>query len=152
MALVLKQIKLHTLLRASRCIGAGVAPRPNHLSRTVKTQAQATEEFVSARKTGLALMLDDGTRKSHSVAENTAFVTGFFKGIAEKESFARLVSGLYFVYEAMEDAFDKTLESKVKAIDYLQLLFAPSGSKEKAIDYQQLRHLKCLEQDVEYCF
>jgi hypothetical protein len=26
---------------------------------------------VSARSTGLALELDDGTRKSHSVAENT---------------------------------------------------------------------------------
>jgi len=34
----------------------------------------------SARAEGLALLLDDGTRKSHSLAENTAFVNGFFKG------------------------------------------------------------------------
>jgi len=59
--------------------------------------AAAVEESVSARQTGLALMLDEGTRKSHSMAENTAFVTGFFKGIAKKDSFARLVAGLYFV-------------------------------------------------------
>jgi len=38
----------------------------------------------SARATGLALLMDDGTRKSHSVAENTAFVTGFFRGISNK--------------------------------------------------------------------
>eukprot|EP00976_Prorocentrum_cordatum_P106355 1194431-Prorocentrum_minimum.AAC.7 len=78
--------------------------------RGMQTYAEAggavVEEAPSARKSGLALMLDDGTRKSHSVAENTAFVTGFFKGIAERDSFSRLVAGLYFVYEAMESAFD----------------------------------------------
>ena len=31
---------------------------------------------INPRSVGLALALDDGTRKSHSVAENTAFVTG----------------------------------------------------------------------------
>ena len=61
----------------------------------------------SARSEGLALALDEGTRKSHSVAENTQFVTGFFKGIANKKSFAQLVASLYFVYEAMEKAFDE---------------------------------------------
>ena len=60
----------------------------------------------SARSEGLALALDDGTRKSHSVAENTAFVTGFFKGISTRPAFAQLVASLYFVYEAMESAFD----------------------------------------------
>ena len=40
----------------------------------------------SARSTGLALALDDGTRKSHSMAENTQFVTGFFRGIATRDS------------------------------------------------------------------
>ena len=41
--------------------------------------AAALESRGSARGEGLALLLDDGTRKSHSVAENTAFVTGFFR-------------------------------------------------------------------------
>ena len=60
--------------------------------------------MTSARASGLALALDDGTRKSHSVAENTAFVTGFFRGIATKSAFSQLVASLYFVYEAMESA------------------------------------------------
>jgi len=93
------------------------------------------EEAPSARKSGLALMLDDGTRKSHSVAENTAFVTGFFKGIAERDSFARLVAGLYFVYEAMEEAFDNSTNESVKALDY-----------------KELRRLKSLEEDMAYYF
>jgi len=93
------------------------------------------EEKPSARKSGLALMLDDGTRKSHSMAENTAFVTGFFKGIAERESFARLVAGLYFVYEAMEDAFDNCTDEAVKSLDF-----------------KELRRLKSLEEDMTYYY
>ena len=56
-----------------------------HLSHDVDGEGplqdtkEAATPVVSARSTGLALQLDDGTRKSHSVAENTAFVTGFFK-------------------------------------------------------------------------
>lgn len=72
----------------------------------------------SARLAGLALALDDGTRKSHSVAENTAFVTGFFRGIATKTAFSQLVASLYFVYEAMEQSFDGATDPSVQALDY----------------------------------
>ena len=87
----------------------------------------------SARGSGLALALDDGTRKSHSVAENTAFVTGFFRGIATKQSFGQLVTTLYFVYEAMESAFDESTDPCVQALDY-----------------QVLRRLPALEEDMAY--
>ena len=90
---------------------------------------------ASARATGLALALDDGTRKSHSVAENTAFVTGFFRGIATKAAFSQLVTALYFVYEAMESAFDTTPHAGVRALDY-----------------PQLRRRTALELDMEYYF
>lgn len=87
----------------------------------------------SARGSGLALALDDGTRKSHSVAENTAFVTGFFRGIATKQSFGQLVTTLYFVYEAMESAFDESTDPCVQALDY-----------------PTLRRLPALEEDMAY--
>lgn len=89
----------------------------------------------SARGAGLALALDDGTRKSHSVAENTAFVTGFFRGIATKKSFGQLVASLYHVYAAMEQAFDESEDPSVKALDY-----------------GELRRVAALEQDMEYYF
>lgn len=92
-------------------------------------------ESASTRATGLALALDDGTRKSHSMAENTAFVTGFFRGIATKSSFAQLVSALYFVYRAMEEAFDASTDPSIKALDY-----------------PTLRRLSALEDDMEYYF
>ena len=76
---------------------------------------------MDPRKAGLALQLDDGTRKSHSVAENSAFVTGFFRGIAEKQTFAQLVADLYFVYEAMEDSFEKSEDANVRTLDYPEL-------------------------------
>jgi len=76
-----------------------------------------TAEVSNPRKEGLALQLDDGTRKSHSVAENTAFVTGFFKGLSTKDEYSKLLTSLYFVYVAMEEAFDETSEETVKEMD-----------------------------------
>ena len=73
------------------------------------------------RKEGLALQLDDGTRKSHSVAQNSAFVTGFFKGLSNRDSYSKLLTSLYFVYVAMEDAFDATPEATVKQMDNTEL-------------------------------
>ena len=61
------------------------------------------------------------------MAENSAFVTGFFRGIAEKESFAKLVCGLYFVYDAMEKAFEESSCDNVKALDYPELRRIPVG-------------------------
>lgn len=81
------------------------------------TSENSQEVDTNPRLTGLALMLDDGTRKSHSVAENTAFVTGFFKGISKRESYRKLVTSLYFVYTAMESAFDGTDDPNVRALD-----------------------------------
>ena len=76
----------------------------------------------SARASGLALALDDGTRKSHSVAENTAFVAGFFRGMSSKDSFAKLTASLYFIYAAMEGAFvDEGAHPAVREMDYASL-------------------------------
>lgn len=103
--------------------------------RVAESMQLKAVDSESPRASGLALLLDDGTRKSHSVAENTAFVTGFFRGIATEASFASLVASLYFVYKAMESAFDSCTDPSVRALDY-----------------PELRRLAPLESDMDYWF
>ena len=51
----------------------------------------------------LASQLREGTKKSHTMAENTGFVSCFLKGVVDKASYRTLVSDLFFVYSAMEE-------------------------------------------------
>lgn len=98
--------------------------------------AEDLPESNNPRKSGLALMLDDGTRKSHSVAQNTAFVTGFFKGLSNKDSYKKLLTSLYFVYKEMEESIDITDEHGVKKLD----------------DPKKLRRVESLERDLDYFY
>lgn len=54
--------------------------------------------------TDLAQRLREGTKKSHTMAENVGFVKCFLKGVVDKQAYGRLVGNLYFVYSAMEEA------------------------------------------------
>ncbi len=55
----------------------------------------------------LASQLREGTKKAHTMAENTGFVTCFLKGVVDKISYRRLVADLFFVYSAMEEEIGK---------------------------------------------
>ncbi|VEU44072.1 unnamed protein product [Pseudo-nitzschia multistriata] len=99
--------------------------------------SETDHENKNPRLSGLALALDDGTRKSHSMAENTAFVQGFFKGISSPDSYRNLLTSLYYVYRAMEeDVLDK----------------ADKDSVVGRLDEAPLRRLPGLEQDMEYFY
>lgn len=50
----------------------------------------------------LAERLREGTSRSHTAAENTAFMKCFLKGIVVPKAFRRLLANLYFVYDALE--------------------------------------------------
>ena len=54
-----------------------------------------------------ASQLKEGTKRSHTAAENTKFVSSFLKGVVDKDSYRKLVSDLYFVYRAMEEEVEK---------------------------------------------
>lgn len=70
----------------------------------------------------LATQLREGTKKSHSMAENVGFVKCFLKGVVEKTSYRKLVGNLYFVYGAMEEEMDKLQDhSIVSKIYYAEL-------------------------------
>ncbi len=50
----------------------------------------------------LATRLREGTQKSHTAAENTAFMKCFLKGIVEIVPFRKLLANLYLVYSTVE--------------------------------------------------
>ena len=55
----------------------------------------------------LATKLREGTKKSHTMAENTAFMKCFLKGIVEREPFRLLTADLYFLYSALEEEIQR---------------------------------------------
>ena len=60
-----------------------------------------------------ALQLKTETKKSHTAAENTKFVSSFLRGVVSEESYSQLVANFYFIYRAMEEEFEKHKESPI---------------------------------------
>ena len=75
-------------------------------------------------------------RKSHTMAENTGFVSCFLKGVVDKASYRKLVADLYFVYSAMEEEISKLADHPVVA----------------PVAMAQLNRREALEQDLTYYF
>ncbi len=86
----------------------------------------------------LARQLREGTKKSHTMAENTGFVSCFLKGVVEKSSYRNLVADLYFVYSAMEEEIGKLRKNGHPVIS--------------PIAFQELNRRETLEQDLHFYF
>lgn len=84
----------------------------------------------------LATMLREGTKKSHTMAENVGFVKCFLKGVVEKKSYRKLVTNLYYVYSAMEEEMEKLQDNPVLSKVY----------------FPELNRQKSLEQDLHYYY
>tara|TARA_Y100001970_G_scaffold288643_1_gene416556 strand:+ start:10698 stop:11414 length:717 start_codon:yes stop_codon:yes gene_type:complete len=84
----------------------------------------------------LAGQLREGTKKSHTMAENTGFVSCFLKGVVEKKSYISLLSDLYHVYTAMEDEIERLTNEG-----------HPIVSK---IEFKELFRSKTLEKDLNF--
>lgn len=84
----------------------------------------------------LATMLKEGTKKSHTMAENVGFVKCFLKGVVEKNSYRNLVANLYFVYSAMEEEMAKHTEHPILSQIY----------------FPELNRKASLEEDLQYYF
>ena len=84
----------------------------------------------------LAAQLREGTKKAHTMAENTGFVSCFLKGVVDKSSYRKLVADLYFVYSAMEDEMGQLTDHPVVG----------------PVSMEQLNRRQSLEQDLAYYF
>lgn len=70
----------------------------------------------------LATQLREGTKKSHSMAENVGFVKCFLKGVVEKTSYRKLIGNLYFVYGAIEEEMEKLRDHPIVSKIYFSEL------------------------------
>jgi heme oxygenase len=86
----------------------------------------------------LASQLREGTKKSHTMAENTGFVSCFLKGVVDKASYRTLVADLYFVYCAMEEEIGR--------------LRAEGHPVVGPVGFPELNRRESLEQDLAFYF
>jgi heme oxygenase len=86
----------------------------------------------------LASQLREGTKKSHTMAENTGFVSCFLKGVVDKASYRTLVADLYFVYDAMEQEIGR--------------LRAAGHPVVGPVGFPELNRRESLEQDLAFYF
>jgi heme oxygenase len=84
----------------------------------------------------LATMLREGTKTSHTMAENVGFVKCFLKGVVEKKSYRKLVTDLYFVYSAMEEEMERLKDHPIVSKIY----------------FPELNRKKSLETDLRYYY
>lgn len=82
----------------------------------------------------LATKLREGTKKSHTMAENVGFVKCFLKGVVEKESYRKLVANLYFVYSAIEEEMERHKDHPILSHVYFPELNR-KASLEKDLHY-----------------
>tara|TARA_B100000965_G_scaffold318898_1_gene279713 strand:+ start:103 stop:303 length:201 start_codon:yes stop_codon:yes gene_type:complete len=52
--------------------------------------------------------LKEGTKKSHTMAENTSFVASFLRGVVDESKYRQLIANFYFIYHALESEVDLT--------------------------------------------
>ena len=86
----------------------------------------------------LAAQLREGTKKSHTMAENTGFVSCFLKGVVDKSTYRKLIADLYFVYSAMEDEISRLSNEDHPVV--------------KFIGFQELYRRETLQQDLAFYF
>ncbi|MGC9502840.1 heme oxygenase (biliverdin-producing) [Baaleninema sp.] len=84
----------------------------------------------------LASLLREGTKHSHTAAENTAFMKCFLKGIVEREPFRKLLANLYLVYSTLEEEIQNHLDNPAV----------------KGIYFPELNRTQKLEEDLAYYY
>ena len=83
----------------------------------------------------LATQLREGTSKSHTMAENVNFIKSFLGGVIDKGSYTEMLSKLYFVYEAIENAMEKN-----KDHEYIKPIYFPELNRTESLKEDLIFH------------
>ncbi|MEM8637954.1 MAG: heme oxygenase (biliverdin-producing) [Cyanobacteria bacterium P01_G01_bin.54] len=84
----------------------------------------------------LATMLREGTKKSHTMAENMGFIKCFLRGVVEKSSYRKLTANFYYIYGAMEEELERLKDHPVLSQVY----------------FPELNRKASLEQDLSFYY
>ena len=79
--------------------------------------------------------LKEGTKESHSAAENTKFVASFLRGVVDYGEYRKLLTNFYYVYDTMEQRIRETEDPMVQAIKS-----------------EDLERKEAIERDLEYYY
>ena len=84
--------------------------------------------------TTFSKLIKEGTKKSHTMAENTGFVTNFLAGVVDKDSYKQLIADFFFIYTALEEQVDKFKDDPLIS----------------SIAFDELKRVPSLERDCEF--
>ncbi|XP_071975768.1 heme oxygenase 2 isoform X2 [Engystomops pustulosus] len=99
--------------------------------------AEEEEQQQPLRPTDLSELLKEGTKESHTQAENTKFVKEFLKGRIKRELFKLATAALYYTYSALEEELDRNKQHPAIAPLYFP---------------QELHRAEALKRDVAYFY
>ena len=75
--------------------------------------------------------IKEGTKASHTMAENTGFVRNFLAGMVNEENYRGLIANFYFVYRALEEEVAKNKDNPVLSpVAFDELKRCPSLAKD----------------------
>jgi heme oxygenase len=81
-------------------------------------------------------LLKEGTKQAHRAAENVHYVKEFVRGRVSREVYRRMVANLYFVYKALEDAFDDHASSSSQTLSQIPSQTSESLSSQSSSESQ----------------
>jgi|TARA_B100001094_G_C18161495_1_gene789636 heme oxygenase len=83
----------------------------------------------------LSKQLKEGTKKSHSAAENTKFVKGFLKGVVNEEEYRKLLTNFWYVYDTMEQRIKETRDPIATVLHKYQPIINRTAFLEQDLRY-----------------
>ena len=79
--------------------------------------------------------IKEGTKKSHSAAENTKFVASFLKGVLDPEEYRKLITNFWYVYETMELRLQESDDRFVKELKQWNVLLFRTAFIQRDLRY-----------------
>jgi len=79
--------------------------------------------------------IKEGTKKSHSAAENTKFVASFLKGVLDPEEYRKLLTNFWYVYDTMEQRIQESNDPLVNVLKQWNPILFRTSFLQRDLEY-----------------